>query len=91
MEKREIENNLYFVSDSYLVAYLLTDGLEVESVKIFEKEDGRKTVDFYFKKTQELFATIKDFRSNEFLIKYNSNIKKVRKNVYQALRGEDID
>ena len=82
------EKKLYYVTDQYLVAYLIGEGHVVEKVEVYENE-FRKKVDFYFENTKELKLNCKDFRENAFLQKYNAQLREVRKTIGETLRGDE--
>lgn len=83
------EKKLYYINDQYLISYLILEGHNVEKVEVYENE-FRKKVDFYFEPTKELKLNIKDFKENEFLQKYNAQLREVRKIIGQTLRGEQV-
>ena len=71
------------VSHVPIVAYLLSDGFEIEGTEIFKNGD-REFVDFVFKNSKELHESIREYKENKFLQGYYSNIQKVRNMIYQA-------
>lgn len=86
----ENKKKLYYINDQYLITYLLLEGHKVEKIEVYEANDKKK-VDFHFENTKQLKMDIKDFRENEFLTKYNAQLKEIRKTIGQTLRGGQIE
>ncbi|MCK9471767.1 MAG: DUF5659 domain-containing protein [Bacilli bacterium] len=71
------------VSHVPIIAYLLSDGLEIIETEIYKNGD-REFVDFVFKNSKELHQSIRDYKENNFIQEYYNNIQKVRNMIYQA-------
>lgn len=87
MEEKREKSDLYFVTSTYLNAYLLAKGFEmVKTAKL----DNNKVALFY-KNTDELHDAIKEYREHRELKEFVSQLKNVQGIIRMHRQREKID
>lgn len=81
------KSKVWGVADVSLIAYLMSDDFKVVEAKRVERF-GKTRVEFFFDNTEELHLAIKDFKENDYLKKYNTNLKEVKQKIFEVNKGD---
>lgn len=75
------KRGMYYITSIYMNAYLISKGFEVvKTEKVIEH--GKEKIGFFYKNTDDIQETIQEFKENEELQNYITNMLKVRSTIY---------